>query len=47
MKIILGFIVVWLMLDVLGFIMWGLSGQIPVDGFYLGAITKGLLTLVF
>lgn len=36
-----------LALDVLGFIAWVMSGQIPVDGYYLGTITAHALRLVF
>lgn len=33
-------------LDVLGFIAWYLSGQLPADGFYIGAITKAVLSII-
>ena len=30
-------------LDVFGFMAWIVSGQVPVDGFYIGAITANVL----
>lgn len=33
-------------LDLLGFILWFLSGQLPQDTIYIGAITKTLLSLI-
>lgn len=33
------------MIDVLGFLMWTLSGQTPVDGFYIGALTETVINL--
>lgn len=36
-----------LILDVLCFITWVMSGQIPQDQFYLGMITHKLLQLIF
>lgn len=36
-----------LFLDILGFIAWSLSGQIPADGFYIGIITKAVLSFIF
>jgi len=30
-------------LDMLGYMLWATSGQAPVDGFYIGAITANVL----
>jgi hypothetical protein len=38
---------VFFAIDFGGFIMWAMSGQTPADGFYIGAITKNLLALIF
>ena len=35
-----------LSIDALGFIAWAMSGQYPIDGFYVGTITAHLLRLV-
>lgn len=32
-------------IDTIFFIVWALSGQTPVDGFYLGAFTKTIISL--
>ena len=45
-KIIGGIIVVVLLADVIGFMLWILSEQIPVDNFYLGSITANTLRAV-
>ncbi len=51
MKKILSFtidaVLIILTLDFLGFVMWAMSGQMPADGFYIGAITHHLLTFFF
>lgn len=39
--IVLGVLVV----DFTGFIAWGLSGQVPQDGFYIGRITAEIIGL--
>lgn len=36
-----------MLIDLAGFIMWAVSGQIPADGFFVGAITKYLIVLIF
>ena len=33
------------MFDVLGFYLWFFSGQVPADGFYIGALTANLIKL--
>jgi hypothetical protein len=45
MHYILGTLGALMALDVLGFLMWVASGQTPVDGFYIGALTAHLLSL--
>jgi len=35
-----------LVVDFFGFMAWALSGQQPVDGFYLGAITANILRAI-
>jgi len=35
-----------LVLDFLGFMAWNLSGQLPVDGFYIGVITRFVISLI-
>ena len=35
-----------LMIDALGFVGWVLSGQTPVDSFYIGAITANVLQVI-
>ena len=32
--------------DILGFIAWIVSGQVPADGFYIGAITANILKVL-
>ena len=34
-------------LDMLGFMLWSLSGQTPVDGFYIGRMTAEVLRAFF
>lgn len=46
-EVIYVLIIGYLALDVLGFLLWALSGQYPSDGFYLGTITAHVLGLVF
>lgn len=43
---ILTIAVVVIAIDVLGFLAWGMSGQMPVDGFYVGAITRNVLQAI-
>jgi hypothetical protein len=35
-----------MIIDVLGFMMWTLSNQSPVDGFYVGAITSNIIKMI-
>lgn len=34
-------------IDFLGFFAWAMSGQAPVDGMFVGAITRHILGLFF
>lgn len=44
---ILGIIAIAVVLiDVLGFMAWVWSGQIPADGFYIGAITANIIKAI-
>lgn len=36
-----------LSIDFFGLMVWVLSGQTPVDSFYIGAITKNILMFLF
>lgn len=45
-NVFLTVIMVALVVDAFAFVMWSLSGQVPVDGFYIGAITKNILSLI-
>lgn len=47
MRYIFYAIVFLLVIDVIGFMAWALSGQFPADNFYAGIITKNVLQLVF
>lgn len=38
-------VIVILLIDALCLLAWALSGQYPADGFYLGAITKSIISL--
>ncbi len=33
-------------IDFIGFMFWAMSGQIPVDGFFVGTITQHLLSAI-
>lgn len=47
LKIIGGVTLGLMALDVLGFTAWVLYGQIPADGFYLGAVTVKILHALY
>lgn len=34
-----------LVIDALGFMAWAMSGQFPVDNFYIGSITMHIIKL--
>lgn len=34
-----------LLIDALGFLLWAMSGQLPVDDFYIGTITAHILRM--
>jgi len=44
-NIIIKIVTVYLALDFFTFFMWAASGQHPVDGFYLGAVTAKVVLL--
>lgn len=46
-KYILVFVVGILLIDMFGFMFWVVSGQMPVDNFYAGVITKTIISLIF
>lgn len=35
-----------IMIDIIGFIMWSLSGQQPADSFFTGTITRSVINLI-
>jgi len=39
MKTFLNIVLIVIGLDFVGFVAWALSGQIPVDGFFIGRLT--------
>jgi len=45
-NVLLSVMMVALIVDAVAFVMWSLSGQTPIDGFYIGAITKNILHFV-
>lgn len=45
-KITLTVAIVILAIDFIGFVLWAMSGQQPVDGFYVGAITTNVLRAI-
>jgi hypothetical protein len=45
-KMILGVIAFILIADVYGFLLWELSGQVPVDAFHTGLITEKILNII-
>lgn len=40
-------LIIIIAVDFVGFLAWGFSGQTPVDGFYVGAITRNVLQAIF
>lgn len=40
------FIVLLLVVDMLGFMLWIASGQIPVDSFHIGIITESIIKII-
>lgn len=46
LDILLFVIILVVIVDVLGFLMWTLSGQTPVDGFFLGNITNLIFNIL-
>lgn len=46
MKYILSAVMVFLVMDFIAFIAWALSGQMPVDSFFLGAVTKSIINII-
>lgn len=45
-KIIAGASIAILAIDFVGFASWVVSGQVPVDGFYLGRITAEIIKAI-
>ena len=45
LKIIIYTILIILAIDLVGFIAWIVSGQLPVDNFYIGTITANIIKL--
>lgn len=33
-------------IDVIGFIAWALSGQVPPDSMFLGMVTKSIISII-
>lgn len=46
MKTLTSILSLVLLIDVLGFCLWTMSGQLPVDNFYVGIITKTIISLI-
>lgn len=46
LKIAGGVAIALLLLDVLGFIAWAMSGQFPADDFFIGSITTHILRAI-
>jgi len=42
-SVIVWIVVIVLVIDFIGFLAWGFSGQYPADSFYIGAITRNIL----
>lgn len=40
-------IIIILAIDFLGMMLWAMSGQFPVDNFYIGAISRNILQAIF
>tara|TARA_R100001530_G_C4224319_1_gene130843 strand:- start:294 stop:428 length:135 start_codon:yes stop_codon:yes gene_type:complete len=35
-----------LLFDFAGFVLWSISGQVPADGFFIGAMTRNFISLI-
>lgn len=46
-QMVLTIIVVLLIIDFIGMIAWAMSGQFPTDSFYLGAISRNIIQVIF
>lgn len=46
-KTVLIIAVVLMVIDFLGMIAWAMSGQFPTDSFYLGAISRNIIQVIF
>lgn len=46
MKYLLFFLLVVLLIDFMGFTAWVISGQLPKDNVYIGAISNAIIQLV-
>lgn len=45
-KFIIGVATLIMAIDFIGFIAWAMSGQLPVDGFFIGTITTHILRAI-
>ena len=45
-KLVLGLIIFIMIIDMISFMAWGFSGCQPKDGFFLGALTNGLVNFL-
>jgi len=45
-EVLIMFIVVFLLLDVMNFILWTASCQVPVDNFHTGIISESIINLI-
>ena len=43
LSVLVWIVAIVLVIDFIGFMAWGLSGQYPADSFYIGAITRNIL----
>lgn len=39
-------LIVFMFFDMSGFVMWSLSGQIPENNFFIGVISKTIISLI-
>ena len=47
LEVLFNIVSIIMMVDVLGFMFWVMSGQFPVDSFHIGMITKIILQAIF
>lgn len=46
-KIVFTIIVVLMIVDFIGMILWAMSGQFPADSFYVGSISTHIIQAIF